>query len=83
MNFKQIVSTAVMTALVLSLAGCAEPEQDTVTIAVIGNEADLYPGYRTGPKRPRRTHARNMRKAVSVSNMNFTAMTAAMRKAPR
>lgn len=51
MNFKQIVSTAVMTALALSLAGCAEPEQDTVTIAVIGNEADLYPGYKDGTEK--------------------------------
>ena len=51
MNCKQIVSTAVMTALALSLAGCAEPEQDTVTIAVIGNEADLYPGYKDGTEK--------------------------------
>ena len=51
MSFKQIVSAAVMSALVLSFAGCAGPEQDTVTIAVIGNEADLYPGYKDGTEK--------------------------------
>ena len=51
MSFKQIVSAAMMTALALLLAGCAEPEHDTVTIAVIGNEADMYPGYKDGTEK--------------------------------
>ena len=51
MKFKQIVSAAVMSAMVLSLVGCAESGTDTVTIAVIGNEADLYPGYKDGTEK--------------------------------
>ena len=67
MSFKQIVSAAVMSALLLSLVGCTEPEPNTVTIAVIGNEADLYPGYKDGTEKA----AEDSKETYSNSGLNI------------
>ena len=67
MSFKQIVSAAVMSALLLSLVGCTESEPNTVTIAVIGNEADLYPGYTDGIEKA----AEDAKETYSNSGLNI------------
>lgn len=51
MKIRRIVSALLVAAQLFVFAGCSKPEEQAIKIAVIGNEADLYPGYRDGTDR--------------------------------
>ena len=48
---KKIYVFLLVTALLCVLAGCGEVQSHTVKIAVMGNSADFYPGYKEGIER--------------------------------
>lgn len=48
MTVRRMLSAVLVIAELFLFAGCSQTQEKTITIAVIGNEDDLYPGYREG-----------------------------------
>ena len=48
MKIRRVLAVILAMAELFLLAGCGQTREDSIVIAVIGDEADLYPGYREG-----------------------------------
>lgn len=48
MKIRRVLTVILAMAELFLLAGCGQTREDSIVIAVIGDEADLYPGYREG-----------------------------------